>query len=73
MVDWSIRVPENAWRKSSHSAEGGDCVEIAVTDAFLLVRDSLDRAGGILALDGPEGRSLLTRIRGGEPAGRRSA
>jgi Domain of unknown function (DUF397) len=37
------------WRKSSYSgANGGDCVEIAA-DGVILVRDTTDRDGGLLA------------------------
>ncbi|MFC9977358.1 DUF397 domain-containing protein [Spirillospora sp. NPDC127200] len=65
MVDSSIQIPENAWRKSSHSNEGGDCVEVAALEGFLLVRDSYDRAGEVLVLDGARWRSLLAGIRSG--------
>jgi hypothetical protein len=37
------------WRKSSHSAENGECVELAGT--LDLVRDSKNPAGPALAAD----------------------
>ncbi|MBW8485899.1 DUF397 domain-containing protein [Actinomadura parmotrematis] len=37
------------WMKSSHSGEGGDCVEVAVSDGRILVRDSKDPDGARLA------------------------
>jgi Domain of unknown function (DUF397) len=37
------------WRKSTHSGgNGGDCIEVATADA-VLVRDSKDRDGQVLA------------------------
>jgi hypothetical protein len=33
-----------SWRKSSHSTSGANCVEVAVTPATVLVRDSKDTA-----------------------------
>lgn len=38
------------WRKSSYSnANGGQCIETAIGDGLILVRDSTDRDGGTLA------------------------
>ncbi|UOZ03388.1 DUF397 domain-containing protein [Amycolatopsis sp. WQ 127309] len=45
------QLPESAWRKSSHSGEGGnECVEVASLDAVVAVRDSKDPRGGFLVL-----------------------
>ncbi|MFH8384977.1 DUF397 domain-containing protein [Kitasatospora sp. NPDC018058] len=41
-----------AWFKSSHSgAEGGQCVEVAVANAAVHVRDSKDPAGPVLRIE----------------------
>ncbi|MEU4581189.1 DUF397 domain-containing protein [Kitasatospora aureofaciens] len=41
-----------AWFKSSHSgAEGGQCVEVALTGAVVHVRDSKDPEGPILRIE----------------------
>lgn len=36
------------WRKASHSASNGGCVEVADRDSRVLVRDTQDRAGPVL-------------------------
>lgn len=38
------------WRKSSHSAQGGDCIEVAPLDHRTGVRDSKSRARGHVEL-----------------------
>lgn len=37
-----------AWRKSSHSGAGNDCVEIALAGTLARVRDSKNPDGGTL-------------------------
>lgn len=50
------------WFKSSHSgAEGGDCVEVAVSGEAVQVRDSKDKAGPILAF-GPDAWTAFVRF-----------
>lgn len=50
-VDISDRVLEDAWFKSSYSgAEGGQCVEVAVTSDAIWVRDSKRPGGPVLAV-----------------------
>ena len=42
---------EPRWRKSSYSGgNGGDCVEVASTPGVVLVRDTTNRAGAVLAV-----------------------
>lgn len=44
-------VPEVAWFKSSYSTgDGGECVEVAATSAAVLIRDSKQLAGPVLAV-----------------------
>jgi hypothetical protein len=38
-----------AWRTSSYSNNGGECVELAATSALVRVRDTKHRAGAVLA------------------------
>lgn len=33
----------NVWRKSTRSSSNGQCVEVMITDAEVLVRDTKDR------------------------------
>jgi hypothetical protein len=41
-------LPRAAWRTSSYSNIGGNCVEIATAGATIGVRDTKDRAGAVL-------------------------
>ncbi|RJL32843.1 DUF397 domain-containing protein [Bailinhaonella thermotolerans] len=69
----------SAWRRSGHSTNGGECVEVCVAegetggagheadhDVWLLIRDSKDPAGGELALTPAEWTALLLRIKRGD-------
>lgn len=58
--------PVTAWRKSRSSADAGNCVEIAVRESFVLVRDSHEKNRGVLAFTFGQWRGLMTRIRKGE-------
>jgi hypothetical protein len=51
------------WRKSSASVGNGECVEVAQREPSVLVRDSRDPSGAVLAFDRRQWRTLLTRIR----------
>ncbi len=54
------------WRKSRVSADQGDCVEIAVRESSVLVRDSRDNNNVILEFTFGQWFGLMTRIRKGE-------
>jgi hypothetical protein len=57
---------EQTWRKASRSgATGNDCVEVAAAGDRVLVRDSKDRAGGVLRLDAVSFRAFVAQMKGG--------
>lgn len=58
-------VEVGAWRKSSYSNNGGaDCVEVGTAVTGVLVRDTTDRAGAVLAVPARAWRILLAGLRG---------
>jgi hypothetical protein len=53
-----------AWRKSSYSgASGNNCVEVAESDTTVLVRDTTDRAGAVLAVDAAAWQRFTASVR----------
>ncbi|RSN66257.1 DUF397 domain-containing protein [Actinomadura sp. WAC 06369] len=54
------------WRKSSHSNNGGSCVEIASHGPTRLARDSKDPDGPVLTFSRPEWSTLLRGIKAGQ-------
>jgi hypothetical protein len=53
------------WRKSSRSGVGG-CVEVALLDSQVAVRDSKDRHGPVLLFSPTEWEAFLGGARDGE-------
>jgi len=52
------------WRKSSYSgANGGQCVEVGTSTSGVVVRDTTDRAGAVLAVPAGAWRALLAEVR----------
>lgn len=51
------------WRKSSHSASEGNCVEVACGDGTMAIRDSKQPAAGHLTLPTTSVQALLTLLK----------
>ena len=52
------------WRKSTYSGgNGGDCVEVGNAVSGVVVRDTTDRAGAVLAVSAGAWRALLAEVR----------
>ena len=54
------------WRKSTRSGAAGHCVEVATAPAAVLVRDSKDVAGPVLAFGEPAWAGFIAGVRSGE-------
>jgi Domain of unknown function (DUF397) len=54
------------WRKSRASVGNGECVEVAFADRSVLVRDSRDETGTILAVTPASWESFVACIAKGE-------
>jgi hypothetical protein len=61
MVDLSSAV----WRKSTYSSTNG-CVEVALIEDRVAVRDSKDRSGPVLVFTAHEWHAFLSGVRAGE-------
>jgi hypothetical protein len=76
MVAQRDRYGEIAWRKSSASGNNEGCVEVAVREPFVMVRDSRNRLGEVLNVTPERWRDFLDYLRAGVTdgaSGRRSA
>jgi hypothetical protein len=54
------------WKKSSYSSANGECVEVAVLDGAVAVRDSKNPDGGALVFRPEEWTSFLHGVVAGE-------
>jgi hypothetical protein len=65
VIDAHLDLSGTAWRKSSHSGTAGNCVEVALTDPAIAVRDSKDPDGPTLAFGRRAWRGFTTDIKHG--------
>ncbi|MFE7593823.1 DUF397 domain-containing protein [Kitasatospora sp. NPDC057512] len=54
------------WRKSSHSNESTNCVELALGEPVSYIRDSKDPSGPALAFDRAAHSSFISAVATGE-------
>ncbi|SEG87464.1 protein of unknown function [Thermomonospora echinospora] len=54
-----------AWRKSSHSNGGGECVEVAAAHGMVAIRDSKAPKAPHLVTTAQDWRSLLSAVKRG--------
>jgi hypothetical protein len=54
------------WRKSSYSSDMPNCVEVAVADPLVALRDSKNPTGSVLTLPPPAWRVFTTAVRNHE-------
>ncbi len=58
------RVTAPGWRKSSYTtSNGGNCVEVAGQDSRVLVRDTKDRQGPVLAFSLETWRQFAGKVK----------
>jgi hypothetical protein len=51
------------WRKAGYSENAAGCVELAILDQAMAVRDSKHQTGPVLTFTGPSFRTFLTAAR----------
>jgi hypothetical protein len=54
-----------AWRRSGHSSQQGNCVEVSMGEAVALARDSKDPDGPVLGFSVDAWAALLNTVKSG--------
>ena len=62
----SMDLTRAAWHKSTRSSGNGNCVEVAVVDDTVGVRDTKNREGGMLVFSAAEWSVFLSGAKNGE-------
>lgn len=55
-----------AWRKSTHSQQSGECVEVANLEDAMAVRDSKDSSSPVLEFSRAAARRFVLEVRSGQ-------
>jgi len=61
----------SGWRKASHSVNNGQCVEVAAGRAAVLVRDSVNPSGAVVAYAPAAWRAFISSAKAGRLDSRR--
>jgi Domain of unknown function (DUF397) len=62
----ALNLASAVWHKSSRSSGNGNCVEVAVLDEAVAVRDSKDRSGPVLMFTSAEWDAFVSGAKDGE-------
>lgn len=62
----TVDLTRAAWHKSSRSSGNGNCVEVAVVDEVVAVRDTKDRSGPMLVFTAAEWQAFVAGAKDGE-------
>ena len=62
----TVDLTRAAWQKSSRSSGNGNCVEVAVVDEVVAVRDTKDRSGPMLFFTASEWQAFVAGAKAGE-------
>ena len=60
-----VDAPDAGWRKASRSVNNGACVEVASMPASVLVRDTVNPSGAVIAYAPTAWRFFLNSTKGG--------
>ena len=56
-------MPDYRWRTSSHSGQGGSCIEAGQAPGVIVVRDTKDRDGPVLTVDAAAWRAFTGSLK----------